>query len=241
MKMLKDFSKILIGMVLTVVIFFSMNTVSGNTIRQKIDVLMGVKIVVDDVVLNPKDAKGNPVGVFIYNGTTYLPARAVSEAIGKPISYEGKEYTVYIGKRSNATNPVVLLKNMEYLSEAGGKLRKNDTMKDNFGTEYPNGGLMDYNSYSSSRTYFLNAMYTSFKGRVILPYDRRSIGEERAKQLKVYIDDRLVYTSPKMIAGSYPADFVIDTTGALVMKVEFAEGERGNAYSLGLVDAGLYQ
>ena len=35
---------------------------------------------------------------FIYNGTTYLPVRAVGEALGKQVGWDGKTKTVYIGE-----------------------------------------------------------------------------------------------------------------------------------------------
>lgn len=53
-----------------------------------------VKIVLDGVVLEPKDANGNAVYPFIENGTTYLPVRAVGEAFGKNVSWDGETRTV---------------------------------------------------------------------------------------------------------------------------------------------------
>ena len=35
---------------------------------------------------------------FIYNGTTYLPVRAVSEAVGKKVTWDGNTNTVYLGE-----------------------------------------------------------------------------------------------------------------------------------------------
>ena len=46
----------------------------------------GVKIVIDGQKLNPTDANGNTVEPIIYNGTTYLPVRAVANAFGKAVS-----------------------------------------------------------------------------------------------------------------------------------------------------------
>lgn len=49
-------------------------------LQKQITVSTGVNIYVDDKKLNPVDANGNPVEVFIYNGTTYLPVRAIADA-----------------------------------------------------------------------------------------------------------------------------------------------------------------
>ena len=40
-------------------------------------VYMNVKLVVDGEEITPKDVNGNVVEPFIYNGTTYLPVRAI--------------------------------------------------------------------------------------------------------------------------------------------------------------------
>ena len=52
---------------------------------------------VDGIPIVPKDAKGNIVEPFIYEGTTYLPVRAVGEALGKAVTWDGATKTVYIG------------------------------------------------------------------------------------------------------------------------------------------------
>ena len=50
-------------------------------------------------MIDPKDANGQTVEPFIYNGTTYLPVRAVGTAIGKDVSWDGVEKVVYLGAK----------------------------------------------------------------------------------------------------------------------------------------------
>lgn len=38
---------------------------------------------------------------FVYNDRTYLPLRAVAEAVGKPVEYDEAANTAYIGDRTN--------------------------------------------------------------------------------------------------------------------------------------------
>ena len=52
----------------------------------------GEKIVQTDTDLNK-------IEPFIYNGTTYLPVRAVSQALGKKVIWDEKANSVYIGER----------------------------------------------------------------------------------------------------------------------------------------------
>lgn len=63
-----------------------------------IQVLTGAEIYVDGVELNPTDANGKPVETFVYNGTTYVPLRAVSQSLGKAVNWDGENQRVYIGE-----------------------------------------------------------------------------------------------------------------------------------------------
>ena len=56
-----------------------------------------IKLVVDGIPVTPKDANGATVEPFICDGTTYLPVRAIGEALGKPVKWDGNTKTVYIG------------------------------------------------------------------------------------------------------------------------------------------------
>ena len=47
-----------------------------------------INIEVNGEVFQPKDVNGNPVEVFVYNGTTYAPLRALAEAYGLTVGYD---------------------------------------------------------------------------------------------------------------------------------------------------------
>ena len=59
-----------------------------------------IKIYVDGVKINPKDANGKTVEPFIYNGTTYLPVRGIAQAMGAQVEWDGKTNSVKIFKES---------------------------------------------------------------------------------------------------------------------------------------------
>jgi len=67
-----------------------------------------VKIYIDEKLMTLKDVNGNVAEPFIYNGTTYIPIRAVGEAFGKSVSWDGSTSSVYIG-----TQPAVVYQNTE--------------------------------------------------------------------------------------------------------------------------------
>lgn len=71
------------------------------TMNKTIEVVTGIRLFLDDKEFIPQDANGNPVEVFLYNGTTYLPVRAISSAFGRPIQWDGETSSVYIGNHSS--------------------------------------------------------------------------------------------------------------------------------------------
>ncbi|MDR2354568.1 MAG: copper amine oxidase N-terminal domain-containing protein [Clostridiales Family XIII bacterium] len=56
-----------------------------------------IRIFVDGKQIDPRDANGSSVEPFIINGTTYLPVRAVAEALGMEVSWDNAAKSVYIG------------------------------------------------------------------------------------------------------------------------------------------------
>ena len=71
----------------------------AKTGTEKIDAVYNdIKIVADG---NTVSTDAEP---FIYNGTTYLPVRAISEALGKEVNWDAQTNTVYIGSSNTFTN-----------------------------------------------------------------------------------------------------------------------------------------
>ena len=61
----------------------------------------GVKVYVNDIKIDAGDTHGNP-DAFIYNGTTYVAAAAVSKSLGENVKWEGSTKSVYIGKHEGS-------------------------------------------------------------------------------------------------------------------------------------------
>lgn len=81
-------------------------TAFAQNIQQTLNaVYRDIKLVVDGNATTPKDANGNVVEPFIVDGTTYLPVRAVAEALGKEVSWDAGTSTVYIGKKPTEEVP----------------------------------------------------------------------------------------------------------------------------------------
>ena len=53
-----------------------------------------IKLVINGETVTPKDGDGNVVEPFTIDGTTYLPVRAVANALGMDVSWNGNTHTV---------------------------------------------------------------------------------------------------------------------------------------------------
>lgn len=200
----------------------SLAALAGKTIQ----VFTGVNVYVDDQLVQPKDAKGNPVEVFVYNGTTYLPIRAIGEALGKPVQWEGKTNSAYVGKHKS-DKPTVWLKDLDYFT--GDEIRTT-TMTDNLGQIHYES---IYNYFDN--TYLLNGQYTAISGTLFQTYAYRSRSEEAT--LKIYGDGELLYQG-QVSGGIQPANFFVDISGVLELKVYFSDDAWGD--SAAVADLGLW-
>lgn len=91
---------VILGMIISLILSNTMiPALAANTTKQLNAIFRDIKIVVDGVQITPKDANGNIVEPFVIDGTTYLPVRAIGEAFGKTLEWDGKTNTVYVGKK----------------------------------------------------------------------------------------------------------------------------------------------
>lgn len=89
----------IISLVLVCVLLCSVAAIAtgGSYTKELIAKYVGVQLVVNGTTITPKDANGKVVEPFIVDGTTYLPVRAVAEALGQEVGWDGDTKTVYIG------------------------------------------------------------------------------------------------------------------------------------------------
>ncbi|MCI8284349.1 MAG: copper amine oxidase N-terminal domain-containing protein [Firmicutes bacterium] len=62
-----------------------------------------ILIKVNGKTITPTDANGNYVEPFVYNGTTYLPVRAVASALGQNVDWDAYTNTVNISSSTTLT------------------------------------------------------------------------------------------------------------------------------------------
>lgn len=109
--MKKWFNGFTVGVLVTVLLFSSLSAYANGGIKSVLELMLNnVNITVDGKkVANKGEAYTLNNGAtvpfsMIYNGTTYLPVRKISELLGKEIGWDGKTGTVVIGAQpSNDT------------------------------------------------------------------------------------------------------------------------------------------
>lgn len=237
MKTSQKIKYLVLGMVIMAVFSIMVVPSMADTVQKQISVLTGVNIYVDDIKLNPVDSAGRPVEAFIYNGTTYLPVRAVADAVGKAVIWDGKTKSVYLGEHSSE-EPAVMLHELDYFYKGRYEFEVVDDVKDNLGNTYDIG--LETANGTSYETYYINGKYSKIKGRYVLGYDYRDTGVE--SKLKIYGDGKLLYSSPVLTGGVHPIDFEVDLTGVLELKVESSNPTSLVSFTRTyLVNTGLYQ
>lgn len=102
--MLKKFTSFVFAFAL-VVVLCTPGLASG--MAKQINVNYGIFLEFNEHKMRLTDSAGNPVEPFVYNGTTYVPIRAVSNLFGADIGYDQQENCAYIYDDQAEANAVV--------------------------------------------------------------------------------------------------------------------------------------
>lgn len=199
---------VLIAAVLAVALAIPVFAASVMTI----DVEPDVKVYVDDMPIDAGETHGNPEA-FIYNGTTYIAAKAVSLSLGENVKWDGSTRSVYIGKIPGDEN---------YLLSVCPPYQID-------GLETPTTVSMAGEKYANCLTWYETA-YGYPTGYALFnlngKYEKMTFtvghidGEDMEKaQYNIYLDGELVFSlelDPEML----PREYTVPLNGALQMKIE---------------------
>lgn len=218
-----------------------------------------IKIYIDGGEIVPKDANGNVVEPFTMNGTTYLPVRAISNAFGKDVEWDGVTQSVYIGKKDQ-TKPDNYLHRIQY----------NDYREADDDNDFAiiNGTITDYNNnvYTNGLLFFvdwhrelqddadksdilvaypLNSNYNTLKGKIVIPKERNISTTDAAwcksasNDVFFYGDGKLLYKATG-VTSSMPFSFDLNIKGVnqLAVKIKCAQN---SSTHIALTDLALYK
>ncbi len=223
---------IIIGMAIMMVFSFaSKSSIAGN-MKKNIEVLYSdIKLVIDGVKITPKDSNGKEVEPFIYEGTTYLPIRAISELLEEQVDWDQETKTVYIGKKPKFTNNSV---------RADEFIKKHEAYRGNhFNVEGP--GKVEirqknYNYFNKVRggfsTYLVDGKYSKLKG-VFLKGDQSEGGfiltvdgdDKKIFDGKEYLEEK-GFENGRIERGekNQPIEFEVDISEVEELKLYFGAG-----------------
>lgn len=240
-KHINNFGYLMLGMLMTLLFSNLVVPAAAALVQKTINIFSGVSIYMDDNKFNPKDVNGNPVEVFVYNGTAYLPARAISEALGKPVQWDGTTNSVYIGNH-RSTKGTSLFSLATFNGSNSEPVRELSTnVKDNVGNTYAEAFyLHDSMSNEAWATYLLNGQYSSISGDFFLQYEDRAATQDQV--LYIYGDDVLLYTAT-LKAGVQPIHFDVKLTGVIQLKIKSYTAASRNSFAdehYGLANVNLF-
>lgn len=97
-----------ISVIAAVVLFSSFGSAYAAVNLEPINAFFnkGVSFVLNGEVWQPKDTTGAPMTAIHYDGSNYLPVRAIAEALKIPINYDSENQIIYIGNKPAAQTPI---------------------------------------------------------------------------------------------------------------------------------------
>lgn len=216
---------------LTLLVALGLQTALAGSgpVKKNIDVLSGgISIYLDGVLQEPKNVKGETVEPIVWNGTTYLPVRALTNMLtDKEVTWDQENMSIWLGEKPE--EPKVALEKLEMYSANSSSSR----MVTGSNAEYTK---VDKTLTPTSRlqignyaTYILDGEYRRLTGKLDVSYD--TIGQKRAAGLAFYAVD--AYGEETLIkeyfvkAGDDAVTVNVPLTGVYALKIY---GDRGRSF-----------
>ena len=219
------------GTLLTVLTLGTILPSSAATMKEIKVAMGGIKIYVDGNLKKPTDVNGNVVEPMIYDGTTYLPVRALTGMLtDKEVAWDQESQTVYIGQRPDAGVKSVPIDELEAYDTHSSSISSSSlqTGKDAqftvLGDTYSpfNRMLLRGLGY---RVYKLDSNYDSIHGKFIIPFN--DLGSTAESTLQFYNVDQ--YGEETLIkeystkAGDPVIDVDVNLQGCNFLKIRLGD------------------
>ena len=224
------FTGIAIGVLTSFLV--SMMVVPGFAagIRKTITAYVGdIDIYVDNVLKIPTDANGNRVEPMIYDGTTYLPVRAISNMLGEDVTWDGETRSIYIGEKPSKGTVGVPGEDIPWLS--GYDHIRTDRSFYILDQKYNvSNAIIGSFDYDNCITWKLDSNYTSIDGKFTIGYNE--LGCDSEFTMGFYNVDQ--YGTETLIknftnrCGDGVLDVHVDVTGCNFVRVKMAYNTHNN-------------
>ena len=191
----------------------------------------GIQIYVDGNLKKPVDGNGNEVEPLIYNGTTYLPVRALTNMLtDKEVSWDGNAQAVYIGKKPDNGGKSVTMDTLKPFSQSSGGIYMRtgkDAQYEVLGDVHSpfnrlEGSPNDWGKKVST-TYKLDSDYSKLHGFYVIPYSK--LGANWEIQMNIYSVDqngeKNLLDSYNAKTGDSPIEVETNISGCNFVTIEF--------------------
>ena len=265
--MKKNFLGLFAGMLAGFMLFCGIGVLAAQGGKSIEAFYRDIRVFVDGGEIVPKDANGKVVEPFIYNGTTYLPIRAVAEALGKDVAWDGENAIAYLGKKGQ-NEPDAYLSDLQYNNyreahSANSLDIINGSVTDYNGKVYKSGLLfyiqngwsegryfsadIDGNAVNanSSVSYPLNGQYKTLTGKIVLPksYNISTEKEDNcsvSETTVIFVGDGEELYRATGVTASMPFSFDISVRG--INQLDCYVRVQGKDYKyVALTDLALYK
>ena len=228
------FKKIVAVLLVGILALMGVAAVATDGLRTLENVKVGgIRIVIDNKEFTCTDANGAVVEPMIYNGTTYIPVRAVSTAFGKAVYWDGEESTVYLGKMDGKLQtPTIKMLDCKNISQNAWRLGTKKNIFDNYGNFYSTAVYCQY-SENDWCEYLLDGKYSKFKATLFIPEGSKWTTNEF---ITIIGDENILYKSEEMTKSSKAVNIEVDVTGVNNFKIIMSEYDR-----IYIANAGFYQ
>lgn len=178
------------GVLASLLVATTIAPAAASALREIRVAMGGIQIYVDGNLKKPTDVNGNVVEPMIYNGTTYLPVRAVTGMLtDKEVSWDGNKQIVYIGKKPESGGESVALDTLEKYDGWGAvKTGEQAQFKILGEVHTPFNALFGGNYFPDwvplNVIYKLDSNYSKISGSLVVPYE--SLGSAAQQKLHIY-------------------------------------------------------
>ncbi len=221
---LERFKGFLIG-ACTVGLLLSVGTAYADGKLTTIKIVQGgIKLFVDGKLVKPTDSDGKVVEPFIYDGTTYLPLRALSNALTnyeKEVSWDAKTSSIYVGKAPVAAQTDLSeISPLEYSASVRTGEQATFRLLDKT--------ITPFNSFPGSEyiTLAIHSNYRSLDGQFVIPY--QYLGSDNKGIITFFNLDkkgnRTEIASFTAEAGDDPINVHVDLRGVEILMINTVGG-----------------
>lgn len=211
------------GTLVTVLTLGTILPSSAATMKEIKVAMGGIKIYVDGNLKKPTDVNGNVVEPMIYDGTTYLPVRALTGMLtDKEVAWDQQSQTVYIGQRPDVGVKSVPIDELEAYDDYDSYVSTGkDAQFTVLGDTYSPFNRMRLSGFGY-QIYKLDSSYDSIHGKFIIPFD--NLGSTWESTLQFYNVDQ--YGEETLIkeystkAGDAAIDVDVNLQGCNFLKIK---------------------